>query len=192
MTIAEEKQEKEEQKLRPAKHKGEKKAKKKITLPLGEYHHLKQKAEERDAHFDRLLRLQAEFENTKKRLEKERTEFLKYAHQGVIIELLNIVDNFERAEDAARKGEDYKLLHQGVEMILKELHQLLKNKGVAKMECLGAPFDPERHEAIMHMPSEEHPENTIVEEVRKGYMIDGRVIRPAIVKVAKKPEETKQ
>lgn len=160
--------------------------KRKRSLSIEELEQLKEKAKLTDNYLDRLLRLQAELDNFKKRTEKEKAEFLKYANEGLIYELLGAIDNFERAVEAAEKKEDFSLLHQGVEMILKELHQILKRKGVTRIEALGAPFDPHKHEALTYVTSEEHPENIVIEEIRKGYLLENRIIRPAIVKVSKK------
>lgn len=139
-------------------------------------------------YYDQLLRLKAEFENFKKRTDKEKVEFLSFANQSLIYELLDIIDNFERAVDAADKTNDHKLLHQGVEMILKNLHSLLKEKGLSKIESVGQIFDPAKHEAISQVESDEKSDHTIVEELQTGYTINGRVIRPAKVKVSVKPD----
>ncbi len=162
---------------------------KKVSISCEELEQLKEKARLADDYFDRLLRSQADLDNFKKHAGKEKAEFLKYANESLIYELLGAIDNFERAVESAEKKEDFKLLHQGVEMILKELHQILKRKGMSRIEALGAPFDPHRHEALAYVDSEEHPENTVVEEIQKGYFLEGKVIRPAVVKVAKKSKE---
>lgn len=138
---------------------------------------------------DKLLRLGAEFENYKKRVQKEREELMKYAGEIFIFELLHIVDNFERAFQAADKTQDFLVLHKGVEMILKEVQDFLKEKGVKKIEATGTQFDPHRHEAIELVEREDKPENEIVEELQAGYELNGKVIRPAKVKVSKKKTE---
>jgi molecular chaperone GrpE len=132
---------------------------------------------------DKLLRLGAEFENYKKRVQREREELIKYAGESFILELLHIIDDFERAFSAADKTQDFKILHQGVEMILREVQEFLKTKGVKKMEVMDKEFDPHKHEAIEHVVREDKPENIIVEELQAGYELNGRVIRPARVKV---------
>ncbi|MBI2447780.1 MAG: nucleotide exchange factor GrpE [Candidatus Omnitrophica bacterium] len=139
--------------------------------------------------FDKLLRLQAEFENYRKRLEKEKSEFIKFANEGIIKELLKVVDNFERAVHSTSATQDFKVLHQGVEMILKQLQDVLNERGLNKIESVGTLFDPLKHEAIAEVITEEHPEHLVVEELQKGYMLNGRVIRPAAVRVAKRPEK---
>lgn len=135
---------------------------------------------------DRLLRLGAEFENYRKRVQREREDLIKYAGESFILELLHIVDNFERAFQAADKTQDFKVLHQGVEMILKEVENFLKEKGVKKMVTVGSQFDPHKHEAIENVVSSDRPENIIVEELQPGYELNGKVIRPARVKISKK------
>lgn len=134
---------------------------------------------------DKLLRLGAEFENYKKRVQREREDFMKYAGEVFVFELLHIVDNFERAFQAADNTQDFKVLHKGVEMILKETQAFLKTKGVKKMEVIDKEFDPHKHEAIEHVARDDKPENIIVEELQAGYELNGKVIRPAKVKVSK-------
>lgn len=165
-------------------------AEKRVSLSLHQLEQLKEKARLADDYSSRLLSFQADLENFKKRAEKERAEFLKYANEGLIYELLGAIDNFELAVEAAEKKDDFKLLHQGVEMILKELHKILKRKGVNRIEALGVPFDPHRHEALTYVVSEEHPENTVIEEIRKGYLLGNKIIRPAVVKVSKKESKS--
>lgn len=159
----------------------------KMMISVKEYQELSECARQKQEYFDKLLRLQAEFENFKKRGIREKEQFLKFANEGLIYELISILDNFERAFASANKMTDFKSLHQGVEMILKQIHQLLQKNGVKKIECLGKPFDPVQQEAIAHVESDKYPENTVIEEVQKGYLLEDRLIRPAVVKVAKKP-----
>ena len=158
-----------------------------MMISVKEYQELSECARQKQEYFDKLLRLQAEFENFKKRGIREKEQFLKFANEGLIYELISILDNFERAFASANKMTDFKSLHQGVEMILKQIHQLLEKNGVKKIECLGKPFDPVQQEAIAHVESDKYPENTVIEEVQKGYLLEDRLIRPAVVKVAKKP-----
>ncbi len=158
-----------------------------ITISVEEYQGLTEDASQKQEYFDKLLRLHAEFENFKKRNLKEKEQFLKFANQGLIYELINILDNFERAFEQASKMNDFKSLHQGVEMILKQIHQLLEKNGVKSIECLGKTFDPVQQEAIAHIETDKYPENTVIEQVQKGYLIEDRLIRPAVVKVSKKP-----
>lgn len=163
--------------------------KRKTNFSLKQLEQLEEKAKLAEDYFERLLRSEAELDNFKKRIGKEKADFLKYANESLIYELLGAIDNFERAVAAAEKKEDFKLLEQGVEMILKELHDVLKRRGVGRIEALGVPFDPHRHEALAYVACEEHPENTVVEEIQKGYLLEDKVIRPAVVKVSKKDKE---
>lgn len=160
-----------------------------ITVSACEYQSLSEEAKQKQEYFNKLLRLQAEFENFKKRSDKNKQQFLKFANEGLIYELISILDNFERAFDSANKMSDFKSLHQGVEMILKQLHKLLEQNGVKKIECIGRAFDPAYQEAIAHIETDKYPENTVVEETQKGYLLEDRLIRPAMVKVSKKPHK---
>lgn len=163
-----------------------------IVISAKEYQELAESAQQKQEYLDKLLRLHAEFENFKKRSDKDKQQFLKFANEGLIYELIDILDNFERAFASANNMADFKSLHQGVEMILKQMHQVLEKNGVKKIECLGKPFNPLEQEAIAHVETDKYPENTVVEEVQKGYLIEDRLIRPAVVKVAKQPARTKE
>ncbi len=138
---------------------------------------------------DRLLRLQAEFENYRKRVEKEKTDFVKFANAGLLLELIQLLDHFERAVAAAEKSRDFDSLLQGVKMVQEEMTAALKKKGLERMKTAGEIFDPHRHEAVAPVITDEQPENTVVDELRKGYLLEGKVIRPAVVRVAKKSGE---
>jgi molecular chaperone GrpE len=159
-----------------------------VNISKKEYEELTQKARDFPEIYDKLLRLGAEFENYKKRVQKEREDLIKYAGESFILEFLHIIDNFERAFQAADKTQDFKILHQGVEMILKEVETFLKDKGVKKIESVGLQFDPHKHEAIEQVVYDDKPEDTIVEEFQAGYELNGRVIRPAKVKISKKTD----
>ncbi|TGE32535.1 nucleotide exchange factor GrpE [Desulfosporosinus sp. Sb-LF] len=139
------------------------------------------KAEE---HFDRLQRLQAEFDNYRKRTQKEKTELIKYASERLVGELLPVLDNFERAASAAQINPDFTSFSQGVDMILRQMQNTLGKEGLKAMEAVGQPFDPNLHEAVLRVESEEHPENTVVEELQKGYYLKEKVLRPSMVKVS--------
>lgn len=142
---------------------------------------LKQAAEE---NYQRYLRTQADFDNFRRRSRQEKEEFAKYASQKLIEGLLPIVDNFDRAMAASREQGDFESLAKGVEMIQRQLAQLLESEGVQAIQAVGEPFNPERHQAIMQVPAEEGAASGIVvEELQKGYMLKDKVIRPAMVKV---------
>ncbi|MBU0694479.1 MAG: nucleotide exchange factor GrpE [Candidatus Omnitrophica bacterium] len=147
--------------------------------------------EEYNLLWDKHLRFQAEFDNYKKRSLKEKAEFIKFANEGLILELLSILDNFERGIKSTEQKKDFNLLHQGVEMISLQLHSLLNAKGLNKIKSVGEKFNPHQHEAIEVVASEDIgiEEDIVIEEMQAGYMLDGRVIRPAKVKVCKKAEE---
>lgn len=130
----------------------------------------------------RLQRLQADFENFKKRTAKEKEEFYKYASEKLITELLPVLDNFERA--LATEGETADL-KTGVEMIFKQLQDVLAREGLSVIEAVGSEFDPNQHQAIMQVESEEYGENIVAEEFQKGYRLKDKVIRHSMVKVAK-------
>lgn len=166
------------------------KAEETAGIPKKEYEDLKAKAKALVELQDRFLRLGAEFENYKKRVQREREDLIRYTGDTFILEFLHIVDNFERAFQAADKTEDFKVLHKGVEMILKEVEDFLKEKGIKKIETLGRQFDPHKHEAIEHVVCKDKPENIIIEESQAGYESNGKVIRPAKVKVSKEKPET--
>jgi len=132
----------------------------------------------------RLLRAQADFDNYRRRTVKEKEELAKYASSKLIGELIPVVDNFERALAAAESGGDKESLAKGVDMIFRQLMQVLEQEGLKAMDAVGQPFNPEFHQAIMQVESEEHDEGIVVEEVQKGYVIKEKVLRPAMVKVS--------
>lgn len=163
--------------------------KNKILLTAEEFQALEDKAEKSDEYYDRLLRVQADFDNYKKRLEKEKIEFIKFANEGIIAEILKILDDFERAVEAGRIKHDFDILYKGIGMIHKDLRDFLREEGIKEIEAKGKPFNPHEHEAMMQEETDAHPEDYIIEELQKGYTLNGRVIRPSKVKVAKKPEK---
>lgn len=132
----------------------------------------------------RLLRAQADFDNFRRRTQKEKEELGKYASAKLITELLPVIDNFERAIASGEQGTDVSSYAKGVEMIFRQLEGVLGNEGLKAMETVGEPFNPEFHQAIMQVESDEHEEGIVVEEVQKGYMLKDKVIRPAMVKVS--------
>lgn len=162
---------------------------KKITISEKEYLQLKESAQKNQEYQDRLLRIQAEMENMRKRLEREKQDFIKFANEGIILKLLNILDDLERAIQLAEANhEDFSAFLKGVELILAHLYELLKEHGLKPIEAKGKPFDPSLHEALMQVVSDDYPENTVVEELQKGYFLNDRVIRTSKVKVSKKNE----
>ena len=140
-----------------------------------------------EEHRDRYLRAAAEFDNARKRAAREREEYTRYANEALLRELLPVLDNFERALQAAR-GEPAAAVTAGVELIQRELLRVLEKFGVTAFTSVGQPFDPERHEAIARVPTDGHPEGTVVDETARGYLLNGRVLRPAMVTVASSPD----
>ena len=134
---------------------------------------------------DRVLRLAAENENTRKRLEREKTDGICFANESFIRELLPVIDNLERAVQHAAKESDPEALLEGVRMTLKAFADTLEKFGCKAFESVGKPFDPNFHEAVMQQESSEEPENTVLQEFRKGYTLNERLLRPAMVVVSK-------
>ncbi|MCK9857210.1 nucleotide exchange factor GrpE [Paenibacillus sp. ATY16] len=132
----------------------------------------------------RYLRAQADFDNFRRRTQKEKEDLAQYASMKLIGQLLPVVDNFERAVSAASANQDFEALAKGVDMIFRQLEQTLQQEGLKAMDAVGEPFNPEFHQAIMTVESDEHEEGIIVEEVQKGYILKERVLRPAMVKVS--------
>ena len=159
---------------------------KEFVLSFQDYKALKEKSDLADQYFDKLLRLQAEVANIRKRLLKEKEEFVRFANTELISEFVGILEDFQLAIDSAEKNHDAKLLFEGVNMIVKHLKEVLKNQGLSTIDQTGIAFDHDKHEAVGFVESDECEENTVVEILRKGYAINGRVIRPAMVKVSKK------
>ncbi len=137
---------------------------------------------------DRLLRAQAEWDNSRKRILREKEEAVRYAGEAFLERLLPVLDNFEMGMQAAKSATDAKAIAQGFEMVLAQFQQALRDAGVEVIEAVGKPFDPHRHEALGHHESEEHPEGHVLTQMRKGYKLKDRLLRPASVFVAKTPE----
>ena len=140
---------------------------------------------ERDDYYDRLLRKTAEFDNYRKRTDRERQQLAEAAAADLIKELLPLVDDMERAMKADAGSEAAAPILRGVEMIHKQLLDTLRKRGVTPIEALGADFDPHYHMAVAHVEAEGHRENEVIEEFARGYMLGDRLLRPAMVKVAK-------
>ncbi len=156
-----------------------------VTLTRAQHEALVAEAKE---HKDRYLRILAEFENARKRQERERQEFIRYANEGLILDFLHIVDDLERTVSAARqRHEDDESFIKGIEMVLGRVHELLKKQGVTPIECQGKMFDPHSHEVLMQEPRTDCESGTVVEELQKGYRLGERVVRTAKVKVAMAP-----
>jgi len=146
------------------------------------------KARDAESLQDRNLRLMAEFDNAKKRAVREREEQARFANESLIREILPVLDNFDRALQAARGEPAAAAVTSGVELIQRELLRVLEKFGAVPFASVGQPFDPERHEAVARVPSDQHPEMTVVAETARGYTLNGRVLRPALVTVAMSPD----
>lgn len=142
--------------------------------------------------YDRFLRVSADFENYKKRARREIEEFRKYANESLIKDLLNVIDNLERAIDLSSEEKNEGHITTGVDLTLKELHKILNKFHVKTIESLGKPFDPNFHQAMLQKEVDDHPENTVIEEMQKGYLIYDRLLRPAMVVVSKAKNNSNQ
>jgi molecular chaperone GrpE len=140
---------------------------------------------EADSYLDDLRRLQADFDNYRKRMLREQTARIASASQGLVARLLPLLDNFELAVSHAEQSRDFDRMLKGVEMVFGELREVLQGEGLVKIEAEGKPFDPERHEAVVAVEQEGAEPGTVVDVVRTGYELRGKVLRPAMVKVAK-------
>lgn len=146
---------------------------------------LEEARKEAAENYDKYLRLAADFDNYKKRVQKDRTDLLNYGNESIIKDILPIVDSLERALDHASNAGESESFVQGLLMILEQLRNTLAKHGVEAVEALGSEFDPNFHEAMMRVDSEESRDNLVVEEFEKGYLLKGRLLRPSKVAVAK-------
>lgn len=142
---------------------------------------LKETKKLKDNYYDRLLRLQAEFENYKKRSAKEQREFMEYANENLVINLLDVIDSFE----SALKSNNEVLEKDGVERIYRQFYNILEKEGLSYIDAIGKEFNHYEHEAVSIVETNEYPEHTVIEELQKGYKFKSKVIRPSMVKVAK-------
>ena len=133
---------------------------------------------------ERLLRLRADFENLRKRIERERDEYHRHATASLVARLLPVLDNFERALAAARQSGRADPLLDGLALIQRQLLEELRREGLRPVECLGQPFDPSVHEAVATDATSRLPVNTVLEELQRGYYFDDRLLRPALVRVS--------
>jgi molecular chaperone GrpE len=140
---------------------------------------------EAESYLDDLRRLQADFDNYRKRTLREQTARTASASQALVTRLLPVLDNFERAVSAAEQSRDFDGMLKGVEMVLGTLREVLEGEGLVKIEAEGKPFDPERHEAVIAVEHEDAEPGMVVDIIRAGYELGGKVLRPAMVKVAK-------
>jgi molecular chaperone GrpE len=146
---------------------------------------------ERDSLYDSLLRRQAEFDNYRKRIDREKSEFAQFASSELMKEILNCLDSFDLAiRNAKAEGEGGEMTLRGFELIYKQLQDTLARFGLKPIEAKGKKFDPNFHQAVSTQATKEVEENTVVEEMRRGYTLNGRLLRPAMVSVAVKDGKT--
>lgn len=146
---------------------------------------LKEEKKRSADYLNRLKYLQADFENLKKRQDRQLEELRKFSNERLILEILGIIDELEAAVKESKQTQSVETLLKGVEMTLKKAKKVLELENVFPIDCIGQVFDPSKHEVIARIESEE--EGKIIEEIRKGYTMKGKVIRPSIVKIAVKP-----
>jgi molecular chaperone GrpE len=151
---------------------------------------LKEKTKEAEENYERLLRLAADLENLKKRQERERTDLLQFANENLIKELLPVVDNLELALGHGRQLEAPAPLMEGLEMVHQGFLKALAKFGVAPIDSIGQTFDPAFHSALLQEEAPEVPDCTVLKELQKGYLLQNRLLRPAMVVVARNPEKT--
>ncbi|MFA5092937.1 MAG: nucleotide exchange factor GrpE [Candidatus Omnitrophota bacterium] len=177
----------EEKKDKDKKEEVKKEEEKTVTLTQAEYLGLLEEVKKGKDSWDKMLRNQADLENVRKRIEREKQDFVKFANEGLILDLLNVLDDLERTVNLTESSkQDLPAFLKGVEMILAHLYEMLKEHGVKPLEAEGKIFDPNYHEALMQVEDKKVPEHTILEVLQKGYLIHERVLRTAKVKVSKK------
>jgi molecular chaperone GrpE len=153
---------------------------------------LEQKTKEAEEEHDKYLRLYAEFDNYRKRMQRDLADFRKYANEQLALELLTVQDHLGLAlKHAAEGGETVQGLREGVELVYKQLRDVLEKFGIKAFSSAGQSFDPSRHDAMMQTVTDEVPENTVVQVLQEGYLYHDKVLRHAKVSVSKKPEESK-
>ncbi len=161
-------------------------------ISLDQYNELQTKAAKADENWEKYVRVVADFDNYKKRAARERSEAIKYANEALIEKLLPIVDNFEAALAATNSpqggaAQNIDSLKQGINMIYTQVKSFLSENGAEEIDAVNKPFDPNLHEAVSQQATDEVPEGQVVQQMRKGYKYRDRLIRPAMVVVAKKP-----
>jgi len=159
-----------------------------------QFEELKERAAKAEEHWDRLLRTTADFENFKKRAGREKQEAIKYANESLLQKLVPVLDNFDMALSAAQVGqsEAAQSLQTGINMIYQQLRNTLLEAGLEEIDAEGKIFDPNLHEAVSQRETAEVPEGQVVQQMRKGYKLRDRLLRPASVVVSKKPDPSTQ
>jgi molecular chaperone GrpE len=134
---------------------------------------------------DQMLRLKADFENTKKRLERDRIDAVRFANEKLLGEILAVLDGFDRAIQSLDEGHDVAKVKQGLKLVQSDLHKVLDKNGVQAVKSVGEAFDPQLHEAVATVEAEGTDEGTVVDEVQKGYTLNGRLLRPSRVRITR-------
>jgi molecular chaperone GrpE len=159
-----------------------------VTIPLEEYEAL---VEEAARSREQYLLAVADFENFRKRVEKEKEDIVCFANERLIHELLPILDNLQRALSTGLDQAGADSILEGVRMVSAQLHSVLGACGLEPLEAVGGPFDPQQHEAVGVLPSDEHVDGTVISELQKGYRLKGKILRPSMVHVAGQPAGTR-
>ena len=135
---------------------------------------------------DQLLRLKADFENTKKRLERDKQDSIRYANEKLLAEVLPVMDDLDRAMASLKEGHDPEMVAKGLKLAQEAMHQVLERHGVTAVKGIGETFDPNLHEAVGVVEAPDEKEGTVMDEVQRGYLLNGRLIRPSRVRIAQK------
>lgn len=169
-----------------------------VRLPAAEYEELQNRLKELENLKERLMHAAADFDNAKKRLTREREEFVRFSQENLIRQLLPVLDNFERAlahagesKTSGKANEALKGIVAGVQMVFKQLTDVLKKEGLTRLQCVGEKFDPHQHEVVSYL-EEEGPEEVVAEEVEAGYRLHDRLLRAAKVRVRVSPSRHKE
>jgi molecular chaperone GrpE len=159
------------------------------TVTPEQLEELKERAAKSDEHWERLLRTTADFDNFKKRAAREKQDAIRYANEGLLEKLVPVLDNFDAALSAAQSSsaDGAQSLQTGVAMIFQQLKKVLTESGLEEVDATGQTFDPNLHEAVSQQESADVPEGAVLQQLRKGYKLRDRLLRPATVVVAKKP-----
>jgi molecular chaperone GrpE len=162
-----------------------------VEIPKTELEDLRRLAGTDSEYRDKMLRTLAEMDNLRKRLDRERKEYINYANQELMGEFIPVLDNFHRALQSIPGTEETAALLDGVKMIFRQLEDVFRKQGLEEVEAEGRPFDPHLHEAVQVELTDSVPEDTVLEVIRKGYLFRGRLLRPAEVKVSRpRPEKS--
>ena len=161
--------------------------KEEIQITASELEALKEKAAKADEHWDRILRINADFDNAKKRLEKRSEDTAKYAIEKLLLEILPVVDDLDRAIKSLDEAGIPKSVREGLALVQDKFHKILEQNGVQAIPAAGQPFDPHMHEAVGEVATDAFEEGAVAEELQKGYTLNGKLARPSRVRIARRP-----